>query len=332
MDGYVDADPTGDDLGVYVADWSGNIKRLGFLDGAVSASVNLGDTIDAQIAVGRVGNLTLAAALAWDRSITLLDGMTLEVLDRFAESPSPADDHRQAAPLLSGSRLYAATWAGRVRAFDISEGKLAPLWTFNADAPFRAELKLSPSGLIYAACQNGKLYALNAMTGKVAWTDEAPSPRISGPVIADFNNRKMLLTAERAGKLSALASDDGKEGWTAKLCGPSWYAPGVVAEDSALLGDDEGCLGSYAVEDGSLRWLTRLDGGIRSAPSIVGEDVAAATLGGSLYLIDAGSGFVRDRLLTGGAAHTSPAVMGSRIFYGSRDESVQAADVIVNAD
>jgi outer membrane protein assembly factor BamB len=347
MEGYVDADPTGVDLGIYVADWAGNIARLGFLDGKVNASAKMADAVDAQLAVGRSGNRTLAAAVAWDRSLTLLDAVTLEVLDRFVETPSPADDHRQAAPLIAGGRLYAATWAGRVRAFDLGGAKLIPLWTFSSGAPFRGELALSDDGTLLAPCQNGTLYALDAESGKLLWSSDSDEPLISGPVIADVNGTNAALTADRGGALVALSLEGGEVLWRAALCGPSWYAPVVVVEEQvvkgqavekqAIAGDDEGCLSSFNLADGRARWSTQLAGAVRSKPALVAGQLVVGTLAGpnseadsgaSLYLIDAASGFVRDRLKVGDAIHTSPAVMGSRLIFGSRDAVVRAVDVI----
>lgn len=326
-EGFADADPAVDDLGVFSADWSGNLSRLGFLAGDALSAARLGDTVDAGPALGRAGGRWLLAVSSWDRALTLLDAATLAELDRFVEAPSPADDHRQAAPVFDGTRLYAASWAGRVRAFDVSAGKLAPLWTFEAHGPCRAPPLVvdGPGGrLVLVPCEDKTLYALDAATGRMVWTFAAEGPLVSGLA----QREGVVYAGDRSGTLTALSAATGKPLWRANHAAPLWHAPPQVFGSLVLQADDAGLLVARDAVNGVERWRVQLSGPVRSRPALVSQDLAAvADLSGTLTLVRAADGFVWDRLGLGGPLHASPAVLGERLFLGGRDGAFRAVDV-----
>ena len=324
--GFVDAGPAAGDFGVWAASWSGEVRRAGHLDGATLASVKLADVVDASPALGRIGGRELLAVASWDRKLTLLDGETLAILDRFEEAVSPADDHRQSAPVFSGGHLFAATWAGRVRGFDVGGGKLSPAWEFTAGGPFRAPLAVTgegPEALLLAPCEDGTLYALSAADGRAVWRFEAGAPLLASAAAAGGR----VYVPTKTGRLHALRASDGEKIWEAPLCGPAWYADPLVLDGRVFQGDDGGCFTAFDGTTGAMLWRAQLDGGIRARPAPVDDCLAVVTAAGSLYLLDGRDGFTRDRLAYPEPLLSSPAALGAFLFFGGRDGKLHAVDV-----
>ncbi len=322
MEGFVDADIMADEFGVYAADWSGNVKRLGFLAGKVIAQTKLGDTVDARPSLTRISGKNYLAVQSWDRKLALLDGETLEVLDTFTEVESNADDHRQSAPVFRGKTLFVATWAGNVHGFNVEDGKLSKVWTYEGGAPHRADLTISGDGKIIAPSSGGELALLDPATGEktFSWTGEAPL--LSGVV----EREGRYYAGDKNGQLNVIDPTTGSLSAAIGLCGPSWYAQPATLKDAVYVADDGGCLTRVTLD--TAKWTRKLDGGIRSAPALINGYLAVATLGGSLYIIDPKGGRVLDRIKLDEPIHTTPAVLGGRLFIGGRDGMVRAFDLV----
>ncbi|MEW6487252.1 MAG: PQQ-binding-like beta-propeller repeat protein [Thermodesulfobacteriota bacterium] len=323
LGGFVDAPPVPADEGVYAASWNGALLRLGFLDGAVLASVSLPDAVDAPPALGP----GVVAAACWDRGLYLLRRGSLEVLDVHAEAPSPADDHRQSGPVFLGTTLVAAGWSGTVRAFETSGGRLEPLWSFPAGGPFRADLRTARAGartLILAPSQDGNLYALDPVSGQPAWVYRAGAPLLSAPAVGE----ETVYLADRAGTLHAVALAGGTARWTRRLAGGAWYAPPLLLDEVLYQGEDSGTLWAIAAGTGQVLWRRPLGAGVRARPAEASPGLLAVpTVGGRLVLLDGETGFERDALSLGEPFLSTPEERGGRVFLGGRDGHLRALGV-----
>lgn len=324
LNGFVDADPFADERGVWAADWSGALYRVSLLTGEVLAKNETGDTIDGTPLVFKEGGRELLAAQNWGRRLILADALTLAGLSSFTEEVSPADDHRQSAAVSGAGRLFAASWAGLVRGFEVSSGALRELWSIDVGSPVRAGLAFDAARL-YVATSGGLLLALDA-NGRELWRKGFGSPLLSTPAL----DAGRIYIGTRDGKLSALNGADGNTIWSTQLCGAAWYAPPMAHEGRVFQGDDGGCLSSFDAVSGKLHFRLNLDGGVRSRPGATGDSVAVSTLGGSLYLIDQATGIVRDRLVFDGPLQSSPFALGDLLYFGGRDSFLRGARVLTN--
>ncbi len=323
LGGFADAPVLCAPEGVYAAAWSGSVERLDVASGRTLDAARLPDAVDAGVALGP----KVLATQAWDRAVYLLSRPDLEVLGRFEEEASPADDHRQSRPVFAGRTLVVGTWAGRVRAFDTSGGALGLLWTLEAGGPFRAPLTRVPErGILLAPCQDGVLYALDERTGGVRWVYRGTGPFLSGAAVFEGT----AFVADRPGRLHAVDLDTGRPRWVRDLGAPVWYAAPRVAEGRVFQGDDRGRLHALEAETGRTVWARRLDGGIRARPGAApGGLLVVPTLSGRVYLLDARTGLERDVWEAGEGGQSDPCSAGRRVVLGTRGVGVTALDVLV---
>jgi len=324
LDGFVDA-LSGDELGLYFPSWDGTLSRVGLFDGTKIAGADIGDISDSRPALGKSGGRYYLVIQGWDRSIRLLDAITLEELDSFIEAPSPADDHRQSYPLFIGEELAAATWAGRVYLFGIADNKFIERWMVTVGAPVRGDLTVIESAgekTILVPTESGTLLALNSSTGDERWRFEAAAPLIS----AAASDSERIFIADKKGSLYALTFG-GELIWTRQIAGGAWYAQPLTKGGHIFQGDDSGTYSAYDVAKGKELWRAQLDGGIRGRGAAIGGSIAVATAGGSLYLLDAKNGVVRDRTSVGEAVLSSPHLVGEMLFIGTRPGAVHSFTV-----
>src|SRR4051812_47752277 len=96
------------------------------------------------------------------------------------------DRGQEATPLVSDGVLYTTTTWSKVFAFDAKTGK--PLWTYDPQVPgekgFNACCDVVNRGValwdgkVYVGALDGRLIALDAKTGKVAWSVQTTDPNL----------------------------------------------------------------------------------------------------------------------------------------------------------
>jgi len=82
-----------------------------------------------------------------------------------------------------------------------------------------------------------------------------------------------------------------------------------------------------AVPRGRLKWSFRTGGAIHSSPAVAGETVFFGSRDGRLYALDTRSGEKRWEFRTGSWVESSPAVVGGMVYFGSNDGTLYALDV-----
>lgn len=106
-------------------------------------------------------------------------------------------------------------------------------------------------GAVYVGCKNGRMFALDAMTGDVRWTYQA-----GGPILhtAGYANGKVLFAC-MDGLVYALDAADGKEAWTTESGRRYGFETAVLlAEDKVFAVDCGGRLFALARADGRKLW------------------------------------------------------------------------------
>jgi outer membrane protein assembly factor BamB len=137
--------------------------------------------------------------------------------------------------------------------------------------------------------------------------------------LAAFGSVVLVTTSER--KLVAY-SDAGMRLWTAALpeIGPS--APVRVTDDDAVLVDLSGRVRRFRIADGAVRWQRSLSADVNRAPAVGSGVVVVADRGGTVTVLDAGTGAPRwDRPFES----TAVAVAGDRVLV-VEDQNVLGLD------
>lgn len=155
---------------------------------------------------------------------------------------------------------------------------------------------------------------LERATGRRLWRRRVPGPVAGGPLIAGGR----VLAATQAvpdGRVLALELRTGKLIWSVRTAGVT--APLALLESLVVAVTDTGDVLGLAVASGAQRWRRPLGRAARAAPVPAAGGIAVATLGDSLFLIDAATGMIRASCSTPGTVLGTPATDGRRLYVGT---------------
>lgn len=179
----------------------------------------------------------------------------------------------------------------------------------------------------------GRIVAVRAANGSVAWSRSLPSRSESSPVV--WGGRVFFGTEN--GTVYALNAQTGRVRWTYHADGP--VKGGLALVDGDLyFGDYAGNVQSLRASNGSVRWRTSTGGGPLSGNNIY--STAAVAFGrvyvggtdGDVYSFSAATGALAWRYNTGGYVYSSAAVAnvpngpGPTVYIGSYDGHFYALD------
>ena len=170
-------------------------------------------------------------------------------------------------------------------------------WRFETDAPIAASVTAGSGDRLHLACEDGKLYTLNAENGGLIWSFDVNSPLLSAPTIGLDGT---VYVGSRDKKLYAVDFDGGLR-WTHTTDGFIYSSPAVSGEGDVYVGSQDGVL--YALgRDGSDLWSFETKGhGAVAAGSILasptigpnGNVYVAGLYDPNLYALDPADGGVK---------------------------------------
>jgi len=203
-------------------------------------------------------------------------------------------------PASDGNRIYAASYDGKVSAFNPENGD--QIWRTDLEIILSAGPGVG-NDLVVVAGYDGDVVALRADDGVEAWRTNVAGESLAAPLIK--NNSIVVYTID--GWIRVLSAFDGSELWSADQSLPALTLRGaaapVIAGSNVIAGFDNGRLVASSLADGTLQWegiitstsgrsdlerLSDLDG----AMAVVGQDVYAAGYQGRVVALAAESGQV----------------------------------------
>ena len=215
-------------------------------------------------------------------------------------------------PIVAYGKVYSASREGDVIAFDPKTGK--ELWETDLsdiknersfwDSRVSALLSGGPAaGLdkVFIGSENGKVYALDALTGKVLWDTSIKGEVINTPAV----DAGVVLVNTSSGILKALNPDTGEELWKVEQDVPALTLRGisapVIASGGVLIGTSKGGVNVYLLDNGQQGWSTEIGEAtgstelervidVDSTPVVFGDKVYAISSRGNLAAIDLQSG------------------------------------------
>ncbi|MED5408639.1 MAG: outer membrane protein assembly factor BamB, partial [Pseudomonadota bacterium] len=136
------------------------------------------------------------------------------------------------------------------------------------------------SGRIYAAEPRGRIFALDAQTGKVIWKHDLDQPLAAGMGAGQGR----LVIATREGEVVALDTERGEIQWRQKM-GTEILAQPVLTEQRVLLRSGDGQVIGVDLDSGNILWRVR-----RSVPALTIRGLSAPLVIDSTALIGFASG------------------------------------------
>jgi len=179
----------------------------------------------------------------------------------------------------------------------------------------------------------------------VKWTFKTGGPVVTSPVVSDG----VVYVASYDGHLYALDRETGEEKWKFKSRMPIASSP-CVAGGLVYFVSSTGALAALDVSTGEQKWVlpTEYERKFQaknlhgyppaaqtipdawdlytSSPVVVGGRVYFGSGDGGVYAADAATGVLQWKFSTGDVVHASPAVVGGVVYVGSYDSRLYAID------
>lgn len=179
----------------------------------------------------------------------------------------------------------------------------ATRWSFATGGPIVGSPVID-MGVVYITSLSGKLFAIDAATGKEKWQFKSRLPIASTPAVA----RGKVYVVSSSSALAALDAANGATLWVfATEFERRFEARNLHGYPSS----------SQTIPDA---WDVFI-----SSPAVVGERVFFGS-GDSVYCVDATSGDLQWKVQTGDVVHASPAVANNTVYIGSFDGRFYAID------
>lgn len=167
----------------------------------------------------------------WDKPVAVAKGQA--EIDRIVDV--------DAAPLVSSSRVYAASFNGNLFAFSKRNGK--PLWRFDISS-YREVAE--GFGNVYVVDEKSRIFAIDDESGDQKWEQSSLLNReLSAPVV--FGG--FLVVADGKGYLHVMSQVDGSLIGRAKVDGSGVRVPMRVVGDRLYIYSNDGKLAAYKIEN-----------------------------------------------------------------------------------
>jgi outer membrane protein assembly factor BamB len=201
------------------------------------------------------------------------------------------------------------------------------LWTFHG----RALLEFPPVvgyGGVFEEAFDGRLYALDAASGRERWRYNAHRCGWSSPALADhllfatFIGNSECKAGLAGGYLLAFSPQTGRIRWR-RAIGPSESSP-LVADGTVYVGDQDGHVYAFAARTGHRRWRFDTGAPIKASASLAYGRIYIGNYAGEMLALSARTGRLLWRSGGHGNFYSTASVNSGRVYAGSLDGRVYA--------
>ena len=172
---------------------------------------------------------------------------------------------------------------------------------------------------LYVGDWDGRVWALDARTGKTIWSRRPAHQPIKG-AIAFAGGR--LYVGAYDGHVYCLGAGTGRLIWKAsaqqRLYGASrFYSTPAIAYGRVYIGSTDGKVYSYGASSGKLRWSHGTGGFVYASPAVWNELVLIGSYSKRFYALDAATGDERWSFKANGKISGSATVVGDIVYFAT---------------
>jgi outer membrane protein assembly factor BamB len=242
-------------------------------------------------------------------------------------------------PVVSGELVYIAGYNGKIYAYAVDT--LATRWVYPREGylqPFVGGLAIG-DGRLYAGCSDGKVYALDAITGDKLWEYATgdkiwSTPVYQGKTIYSFSTnttviRNRVFIGSYDKKFYALNADDGTKQWEFSTESAIIATP-LLFNDTLYIGCMDRNLYAVRAADGVPKWKFTGENWFWAKPAVWNGMVYAGCLDDKVYVLNADTGGYIATLDLGSPVASSPVVMGNLVIFATRKGVIYSIDSVSN--
>lgn len=258
-----------------------------------------------------------------------------------------ADDYfSRISPVIAYDKLFTTSREGDVAALDPKTGD--EIWSVdlsdidNQTGFFESSKPALISGgpvagisKIFLGSENGKIYALDAETGKLEWQSSIKGEVLAAPAI----DSGVLVVNSSSGVMKAYNASTGEELWKIDQDTPALTLRGIsapaISSGGVFIGTPDGNLSVYILENGQQGWTVPVGepSGSTEFERVIDVDSSPVIYGDKVYSISSRGNLVAVELRTGQIAwkrkyssYTDLLVSANNIFLTDVKGHVYAVD------
>lgn len=259
-----------------------------------------------------------------------------------------AGDPVYGSPAVAGGLVVTETIGGRIFAVGESDGHLRwslhtrtalPLNTHPAgDWDMLASSATIVDSTIYIGGPDGKVYALDLMTGHERWTAATKGRVRAAPSVVDG----AVVTGSFDGRVYAFDMGTGKERWVHRTIGDTLdsskfgydrravQGSAAIADGMAFVGSRDGGVYGLDARTGERRWYVSHHGSwVYSSPAVSQGRVYVGSSDGHFFqALEATTGRELWRLPTNANVNTSPLLVGGTLLVGTWSTDATFGDLL----
>jgi outer membrane protein assembly factor BamB len=182
---------------------------------------------------------------------------------------------------------------------------------------------------LYVEKNNGALYQVSRLTGRVRWRAKLGYLAASSPACGDGSVYAVVLQRDKgasAGRVVALDAHDGHVRWSRRLPSRAESSP-LLDAGRLYFGTEDGTVYALRASDGAVRWTAHASGAVKGGLALAGDKLFFGDYGGKVHALrrsdghqvwqssSASSAFG----LRSGRFYSTPAVAYGRVYLGSLD-------------
>ena len=228
------------------------------------------------------------------------------------------EDEVRGTPICDNNTTFVGSYDNNIYAVNIGDGKLQ--WKF----PTRGSIACKPvlyKGQIYFGSSDKKIYSISSDQGKMKWQFTAEGSIYSSPTISGNH----LIFGCDDGYLRSISLSNHIEQWKLDVGYPIRSSP-FTKEDTIHFGCNSGEL-ICANNIGDIKWRFKSKRAITSMPLVDNDIVYFTSHDGTLYALDAKSGWSIWRFRMEKGSTSSPIKNGDNVYVGSADGNIYCVNV-----